>query len=143
MCHFLSVLKNDRYSSIGPGYCLKELGDAWIPEDANVWMRRTIAIYRSDQPLSGTASDHSYSTGECVSTLIPKGSDHRKKDIGQDQGRHWEGCIALAQRLRSPAANCRDSGHHSRMRVEHRAQQPVLSDHIDIESRKNVSMHGR
>jgi hypothetical protein len=67
----------------------------------------------------------------------------RKKDIGQDQGRHSEGCIALAQRLRSPTANCRDSGHKSRMRVEHRAQQPVLSDHIDIESRKNVSMHGR
>lgn len=97
----------------------------------------------SDQPLSGTASDHSYSTRECVSTLIPKGCDHRKKDIGQDQGWHSDDCIALAQRLRSPAANCRESGHNSRMRVEHRAQQPVLSDHIDIESRKNVSMHGR
>jgi hypothetical protein len=64
-------------------------------------------------------SDHSYSTGDCVSTLISKGSDHRKKDIGQDQGRPSEGCIALAQRLRSPAANCRDSGHNSRMRVQH------------------------
>jgi hypothetical protein len=136
MCHFLSVLKNDRYSSIGPGYCLKELGDAWIPKVANDGCDGPLQHIESDQPLSGTASDHSYSTRECVSTLIPKGSDHRKKDIGQDQGRHSEGCIALAQRLRSPAANCRDSGHHSRMGRQHRAQQPVLSDHIDIESRK-------
>jgi hypothetical protein len=105
--------------------------------------RCNISKVISPYPVLRLTSDHPYSTGDCVSTLILKGSDRRKKDIGQDQGRHSEGCIALAQKLRSPAANCRDSGHNSRMRVQHRAQQPVLSDHIDIESRKNVSMHGR
>jgi hypothetical protein len=68
----------------------------------------------SDQPLSGTASDYSYSTGECVSTLISKGSDQKERyrprsrqAIGRLHSPCTEASLAHCelQRLRTQVAN--------------------------------------